>query len=141
MSENDPTLFRPTCLLFNRVPIFSPLKHKSSDLYYRPQVLRSAWYNKTAVKFLPPVFYEIVDLEQDSQIFQPDESEELYFDDFFRFTSLGQRILIQGRPGSGKSTLVNRLTKEWLNQTKNSKIAGMPSLVTSYTERVENGTT
>ena len=87
------------------------------------------WYNKTAVKFLPPVFYEIVDLEQDSQIFQPDESEELYFDDFFRFTSLGQRILIQGRPGSGKSTLVNRLTKEWLNQTKNSKIAECPLLL------------
>ena len=83
------------------------------------------WYNKTAVKFFPPVFNEF-DLRQHSH---HDEFKELYFDEFFRFTGLGQRILIQGRPGSGKTTLVNRLTKEWLNQTKNSKIAKCPLLL------------
>ena len=97
----------------------------------QPEVLgvEVPWYSKTAVKFFPPVFYEIVDLSQDNQTFQPNESKELYFDEFFRFTGLGQRILIQSRPGSGKSTLVNRLTKEWLNKTKNSKIAECPLLL------------
>ena len=83
------------------------------------------WYDKTAVKFIPPVFYEF-DLRQNGPV---DQSKELYFNEIFRFTSLGQRILIQGRPGSGKTTLVNRLTKEWLNQTKNSRIAKCPLLL------------
>ena len=87
------------------------------------------FYDKFAVKFYPPVFYEIKDLGEDSQTFQPDESKELYFDTFFKFTSLGQRILIQGRPGNGKTTLVNRLTKEWWNKTENSKIAECPLLL------------
>ena len=38
-------------------------------------------------------------------------------------------ILIQGRPGSGKTTLVNRLTKEWSNKTEKSKITDCPLLL------------
>ena len=86
------------------------------------------WYDKTAVKFISPVFYKL-QLDQRLSTFLPDKSEQLHFDDFFRFANLGQRILIQGRPGSGKTTLVNRLTKEWLNQMKTSKITKCPVLV------------
>ena len=71
-------------------------------------------------------------MNQRSINFYPDESKQLHFDSFFRFTGLGQRILIQGRPawpGSGKTTLVNRLTKEWLNQIEDSKIAKCPLLL------------
>ena len=115
--------------------ISSPLldyKENLETLYKnQPEVPGIAvfWYDKTAVKFYPTVFYEIKNLGEDSQIFQPDESKELFFNSFFNFTGLGQRILIQGRPGSGKTTLVNRLTKEWLNQTEDSKIAECPLLL------------
>ena len=83
------------------------------------------WYYKTAVKFTPPVFYEF-DHRQHSHL---DKSKELYFDELFRFTRHGQRILIQGRLGSGKTTLVDRLTKEWSNQMENSTIAKCPLLL------------
>ena len=102
--------------------------------FYRnqPQVpgIKVLCYDKAAVKFVSPVFYKL-DLRQDSQALRirSNGSKELRFDDFFRFTGFGQRILIQGRPGSGKTTLVNRLTKEWLNQTKNLNIAQCPLLL------------
>ena len=86
------------------------------------------WYDKAAVKFVSPVFYKL-DLRQNSQVLHSIESKKLRFDDLFTFTGLGQRILIQGRPGSGKTTLVNRLTKEWLNQMENSKITKCPLLL------------
>ena len=75
------------------------------------------------MKFYPP---KTNDLGEDSQ---PDEYEDLCFDNFFNFTSLGQRILIQSRPGSGKTKLANILTKEWSNKTQNSKIAECPLLL------------
>ena len=85
------------------------------------------WYDKAAVKFIPPVFHEY-DVREHGHF---DESKKLdmYFNEFFRFTGLGQRILIQGRPGSGKTTLANRLTKEWSNQMKNSNVAECPLLL------------
>ena len=80
------------------------------------------------MRFISPVFFKL-NLRQDSQTFHPDDSNELNFDSFFGFTGLGHRILIQGRPGSGKTTLVNRLTKEWLNQMENSRITKCPLLL------------
>ena len=69
----------------------------------QPEVpgVKVLWYDEAAVKFVSPVFYKL-DLRQNSQVLQSNESKKLRFDDFFTFTGLGQRILIQGRPGSGK---------------------------------------
>ena len=123
---------------------FDPVKYQAQPLLKYIENLRVSYrsqpevpginvlcYDKAAVKFVSPVFYKL-DLRKDSQELHSNESKELCFDDFFRFTGFSQRILVQGRPGSGKTTLVNRLTKEWLNQTKNSNIAEYPHLGVSY---------
>ena len=120
---------------------FDPVKYQAQPLLKYIENLRVSYrsqpevpginvlcYDKAAVKFVSPVFYKL-DLRKDSQELHSNESKELCFDDFFRFTGFSQRILVQGRPGSGKTTLVNRLTKEWLNQTKNSNIAEYPLLL------------
>ena len=117
------------------VPLFSPAEVQPNDspslrryienikaLYKNQPEVSGVW---SAVKFIPPVFYEF-NHRQHSHV---DKSKELYFDEFFRFTRLGQRILIQGRPDIGKTTLVNRLTKEWSNKTEKSKIAECPLLL------------
>ena len=120
-----------TRYLLNPVSISQPLLGYIENLreFYKNQLevpgIKALWYDKATVKFVSPVFYEL-DLRKDSQVLHSNESKKLNFDDFFTFTGVGQRILIQGRPGSGKTTLVNRLTKEWLNQMENSKIAKCP---------------
>ena len=77
------------------------------------------WYDKTAVNFTSPVFFKL-DLRQNHT-----DCSEFRFDNLFQYTAHGQRqrILIQGRPGTGKTTLVNRLTKDWSSGKRNSKIS------------------
>ena len=94
----------------------------------QPQVpgIEFLWYDKYAVKFISPVFREF-DLRQSSTDHQ-NATNELSFDDFFKFSgTAGQRILIQGRPGTGKTTLAHHLTQEWMDET--GKISGCPILI------------
>ena len=97
--------------------------------YYKKQPdvtgIETLFYDKADVRFIPPVFYKF-NITQDSQ--QIRDSKEVYFSDFFQF-GCNQPVLIQGRPGSGKTTLANRLTKEWSNKMENSKITECPLLV------------
>ena len=84
------------------------------------------WYDKYAIKFISPVFHKF-DPRQSSTDDQ-NATNELHFDDFFKFNSTaGQRILIQGNPGTGKTTLAHRLTQEWADGT--GRISECPLLV------------
>ena len=84
------------------------------------------WYDKYAVKFISPVFH-MFELRQNSTDYQ-NATNELHFDDFFKFSgTVGQRILIQGKPGTGKTTLAHHLTQEWANGT--GRISECPLLV------------
>ena len=67
------------------------------------------------------------ELRQNSTDYQ-NATNELHFDDFFKFIgTAGQRILIQGKPGTGKTTLAHRLTQEWADGT--GRISECPLLV------------
>ena len=84
------------------------------------------WYDKYAIKFISPVFHKF-DPRQSSTDYQ-NATNELHFDDFFKFSgTVGQRILIQGKPGTGKTTLAHHLTQEWANGT--GRISECPLLV------------
>lgn len=41
------------------------------------------------------------------------DKDELLFDDVFVDADMGHRILFEGRPGSGKTTLMHRISKKW----------------------------
>ena len=91
------------------------------------------WYDKYVVKFISPVFHKF-ELRWNSTDYAVNE---LHFDDFFKFSGVaGQRILIQGRPSTGKITLAHHLTREWADGT--GRISECPLLVKVAMERVEN---
>ena len=84
------------------------------------------WYDKYAIKFISPVFHKF-DPRQSSTD-DRNATSNLHFDDLFKFSgNAGQRILIQGKPGTGKTTLAHRLTQEWVNGT--GRISECPLLV------------
>ena len=84
------------------------------------------WYDKYAIKFISPVFRKF-DPRQSSTVDQ-NATNKLHFDDFFKFSgTAGQRILIQGKPGTGKTTLAHHLTQEWADGT--GRISECPLLV------------
>ena len=41
------------------------------------------------------------------------DKEELHFSDVFVNADMGHRILFEGRPGSGKTTLMHKISKDW----------------------------
>lgn len=45
------------------------------------------------------------------------DKDELLFDDVFVDADMGHRILFEGRPGSGKTTLMHRISKKWGKRT------------------------
>ena len=109
-------------------PVLKYIKDLKSHYIYKNQYevpgIVFLFYNKTAVNFISPVLYDFTSQESQQQ-----DRTELQFDTFFRFTASGQRILIQGIPGSGKTTLAIRLIKDWTSKIKNSKIAKCPILL------------
>ena len=79
------------------------------------------------MKFVPPVFYELQFGVDATQVLHP---SEVQFDEFFEYTGLGQRIVIQGKSGIGKTTFVNHLIKEWsFNKKASSEITKCPLLL------------
>ena len=114
---------------YNDLPLLRLYTRNLKALYQsQPEVpgIESLWYEKYTIKFISPVFHKF-DIRQSSTDHR-NATNELHFDDFFKFSSTaGQRILIQGRPGTGKTTLAHRLTQEWTNGT--GRISECPLLV------------
>ena len=99
---------------YNDLPLLMYTRNLKALYQNQPEVpgIESFWYDKHAVKFISPVF-QYCDPRQ-SSIDHQNATNELHFDDFFKFSgTAGQRILIQGRPGTGKTTLAHHLTQEW----------------------------
>ena len=91
-----------------------------------PSIETVLFYGLSAPEFIPPVLHKL-DNNKIRQNIYFNERDGVHFESIFEFKGTGQRILIQGSPGTGKSTLVHQLTQEWTNKT--GKISECPLLL------------
>ena len=91
-----------------------------------PGIETVLFYDLNAPEFIPPVLHKL-DNNKNRQNTYFNERDGVHFESIFEFKGTGQRILIQGSPGTGKSTLVYQLIQEWTNKT--GKISECPLLL------------